>query len=159
MTSGGKESSHFGVRNVLSKNTSNEHGLLVCYVAGTILSAPLRLIYWIFTTAFEGGTVTTSLCRRELCREVRQCARSHTAASGKASPRPRQPCFQHTRFHPHVTPTLSPPPQEGMYIKYSALDFCKVLGRSFIKGFLKASWQQSVLLHTLLRNWEINDLV
>ena len=65
MTSGGKESSHFGVRSVLSKNTSNAHGLLVCHVAGTMLSAPFRLIYWIFTTAFEGGTVTTSRCRRE----------------------------------------------------------------------------------------------
>ena len=139
MTSGGKESSHFAVRSVLGKNTSNAHGLLVCHVAGTMLSAPFRLIYWIFTTAFEGGTVTNSLCRRE---------RWGTGRSGSVPAATQQqwkgrPPAQAALLPAHpLSPTcdsnslISP----LMYIKYSALDFCKVLGRSLIKGFLKAPW-------------------
>lgn len=133
--SGGKEYSHFGVRSVLSKNTWNAHWLLACYVAGTILSAPLRSTYWIFTTAFEGGTVITLLYWREHWGTERSGnvpAATHQQVAGQVP----KPCLQHTHSHPHVTPTLSPPLRRYVHWVFGTW-FLQSSRKKFHQGFLK----------------------
>ena len=135
--SGGKESSHFGVRSVLSKNTSNAQWLLVCYVAGAILSAPLRLTYWTFTTAFEGGTVITSLYRREHWGTERSGnvpAATHQQVAGQV-PSPGSPASS-TSTLTHMWHQLSPPLRRYVHWVFGTW-FLQSSRKKFHQGFLK----------------------